>query len=145
MSFEPSRARRGLDVLLAVAPHLDLIDATIPGEPDVESWRPWLRVDLGQPSEGRIEAYAVQSYAIWRETGAVHRMRGDGAVDDDPFIEPAPVDSYNAVVRAQLREAMRLLAIARDEWIEQRVAYPTHHWLDSLSELVDAVPAEAVS
>jgi hypothetical protein len=112
--FDPSLARRGLDVLLAVAPHLDLIGAYFPGEQLGLGARmasplssPWLRVDLGQPSEGETEAYAIQSYAIWKSTGAVHRM-SHGAADEDPFIVPSPVASYNAEVRRVARSEQRV-------------------------------------
>lgn len=153
-SFDPSPARRGLDLLLTTHPHLDLVAAWVPGhdrreetdpgrdiplaDPDHAEtlpglaipWAssPWLRVDLGQPSEGESEAYARWSFAIWRSTGAVHRM-SDGAVDDDPFIVPSPVESYNAAVRDELATARALLAECRDEWVAGKVAYPTHHWL----------------
>jgi hypothetical protein len=96
MSFEPSPARRGLDLLLATHPHLDLVAAWMPGRGEPygpvlpeQPGGPWLRVDLGQPSEGDVEAYAVWSFAIWKSTGAVHRMI-DGAVEDDALVEPEP-------------------------------------------------------
>lgn len=80
--FDPSPSRRGLDLLLVMHPHFDLVNA---GMPDEQS--PWLLVDLGQPSTGDAPAWAVWQFAIWRATGAVYRVAG-GAVDDDPFIEP---------------------------------------------------------
>lgn len=85
MSFEPSLARRGLDLLLAHAPHLELVDA---------EWQrdgPWLLVTLGQPSTGKtptVPAFALHHYAIWQHTGAVHGM-SDGAVTDDAILLPA--------------------------------------------------------
>lgn len=110
--FDPSLARRGLDLLLMTHPHLDLVAAWIPGrEGDTllnAIGTPWLRVDLGQKSEGETDAYAVWSYAIWRHTGAVHQMR-DGAVDDDPLIEPEPeIDSHDVEVRRVIRYECRI-------------------------------------
>ena len=84
--FDPSPARRGLDLLLLMYPHLDLVSATSPG--DDELGTPWLIIELGQPSEGKVEAYARWRYALLKKTGAVYRFDPDGAVQDDPFIEP---------------------------------------------------------
>lgn len=110
-TFDPTPARRGLDVLLATHPHLDLVTAYQPGDELSLAPHPlgmsWLRVDLGQPSEGDVEAYAVWQFAIWKTTGAVYRMVG-GAVEDDPFIVPSPVASYNAEVRRVARFECRI-------------------------------------
>jgi hypothetical protein len=94
-TFEPTPARRGFELLLERHPHLDVVAAWIPGRPE-DPWltpssvvAPWLRVELGQPSEGEgvADAYAVWSFAIWRSTGAVHTVDADGAVSDDPVLE----------------------------------------------------------
>lgn len=92
-SFVPTPARRGLDKLLELHPHLELVkaSATVPvGEND--AWTPWLLVTLGQPSErrepGTPEAWAIWQFAIWKTTGAVHTIGHDGAVSDDPILEP---------------------------------------------------------
>lgn len=82
MSFETSALRRGFDLLLSMYPHFDVVTV------DLEVGHPvWAIVELGQPSEGESDAYAIWRFAIWRTTGAVHRM-SDGAVEDDPIIEP---------------------------------------------------------
>jgi hypothetical protein len=111
MIFEPSLCRRGLDLLLAIHPHLDVLYAYTPhgGDELTESplAAPWLRIDLGQPSEGDVEAYAVWQFAIWKRTGAVYRMV-NGAVEDDPFIEPSPITSYAAEVRRYARREARI-------------------------------------
>jgi hypothetical protein len=85
--FEPSPARRGLELLLKMHPHLDVVDVRVPGV-EIDARSPWLLVDLGQPSQGASNAYAIWRFAIWRTTGAVHRIGSDGAVDDDAIIEP---------------------------------------------------------
>jgi hypothetical protein len=82
MSFESSPARRGLDLLLAQAPHLDLLKAEWQAE------GPWLLVTLGQRSAGVRETWARHRYAIFTNTGAVHGLQQDGAVTDDPILQP---------------------------------------------------------
>jgi hypothetical protein len=80
VTFEPSLARRGLDLLLAANPHLELYQA---------EWQRdgrWLLVTLAQRSETG-PALALHPYAIRKLTGAVHGMR-DGAADDDPVLTP---------------------------------------------------------
>lgn len=98
MSFDPLPARRGLDALLALYPHFDVIkvELQLPAVLYSETipqrrWEqgiagPWLLVTLGQPSEGENEAYARWEFAIWKRTGAVYRVGLDGAVPDDPII-----------------------------------------------------------
>jgi hypothetical protein len=81
VSYDQSPARRGLDRLLAVMPHLDLIRLEWQGD------GPWVLIDLGQRSEGEAEAWAIHRYAIFKRTGAVHGMSG-GAVTDDPILMP---------------------------------------------------------
>jgi hypothetical protein len=98
VSFEPSPARRGLDALLKLYPFHDLIavDWQIDESEGVQTFvGPWVLVDLGQPSEtvrlglsGDVAAWATWRFAIWRSTGAVHVLGHDGAVSDDPIIEP---------------------------------------------------------
>jgi len=81
VTFDPSPCRRGLDLLLASCPHLDLIEL---------SWQadgPWLLVTLGQQSADGSDAFARHEYAIWRRTGAVHGVVA-GAVTDDPVLTP---------------------------------------------------------
>jgi hypothetical protein len=85
-SFEPNPCRQGLNRLLALHPHLELLDATVPGRSVGAPPAPWLLVELGQPSEGESEAYAVWRFAIFRRTGAVHTLGSDGAVSDDPVL-----------------------------------------------------------
>jgi hypothetical protein len=85
-AFTPALERQGLDRLLAMHPHLSVVAAWMPGRASGMLGAAWLRVDLGQPSEGERDAYAVLSFAIFRNTGAVYRMAG-GAVEDDPLIE----------------------------------------------------------
>jgi hypothetical protein len=92
-TFDPSPARRGLDLLLAAHPHLDLLAAWVPGRDEhqpMNPWSPspWLMVELGQPSNGESDAYAIWPFAIWRSTGAVHGVDHDGAVSDDPLYTP---------------------------------------------------------
>jgi hypothetical protein len=92
--FQPSPARQGLDQLLGFYPHLDLLEVEWqveegPGGIPV-SFGPWVLVKLGQASEGLAPAWAVWHFAIWRNTGAVHTMRGPlGEVSDDPIFSPA--------------------------------------------------------
>lgn len=85
MSFEPSLARRGLDALLALHPHLDLLSAKMPGDKGYQQY--WLEVELGQPSESGMQAWARWPFAIFIGTGAVYGYDPDGAVSDDPIIE----------------------------------------------------------
>lgn len=93
--FEPSLARRGLDLLLAAHPHLELVTA------DWQGWSPagpvgavasgpWLLVWLGQRSGDGADAFALYRFAIFKATGAVHGFDPDnpGAVTDDPILEP---------------------------------------------------------
>ena len=83
-TFTASQGRLGLDRLLAHYPMFDVLRvAWMPGEGS-----PWLLVDLGQPSAGEVEAWAVHRFAIWKRTGAVHTLDREGAVSDGPIIEP---------------------------------------------------------
>jgi len=88
-AYDVSPARRGLDKLLELHPHFDVVsaDAQVPTG-DNEAWSPWLLVMLGQRSEGEREAYALYPFAIWKSTGAVHGIGNDGAVTDDPLWTP---------------------------------------------------------
>jgi hypothetical protein len=91
---EPSRARRGLNLLLERYPHFDVVRV------DHQRGGPWVLVDLGQPSDGQadptLEAFAVHPFAIWKQTGSVYGMDEFGAVLDDPLLtlddEPVTVD-----------------------------------------------------
>lgn len=83
---EPPAARQGLDLLLAAYPdrEIDRMDGQSgafvrmsAGEIVVPEIGPWLRVWL----DG-------EEFAIWKETGAVHRTLVDGSVEDDPFLAP---------------------------------------------------------
>jgi len=83
VSFEPSAARRGLDRLLAVSPHLDVLSI------EWQTDGPWLLVELGQPTVAPDgEVWARHRYAIWKTTGAVHGYEADGSVTDDPVMTP---------------------------------------------------------
>jgi len=82
VSFEPSPARRGLDVLLRSLPFFDVIEI------EWQADGPWLLVTLGQRSEGDAEAWARHRYAIWKTTGAVHGYNADGSVTDDLVLAP---------------------------------------------------------
>lgn len=89
---EPSPARRGLDRLLTVLPFReiefvagDAIDLAFLDNahrnvdyvgPPLDN--PWLVVQF----------VGGDRYAIWKATGAVHRVGPDGAVDDDPILTP---------------------------------------------------------
>jgi hypothetical protein len=93
-SLESSLVRDALDVLLERFPTFDLLrvewQVDDPGDDRYpRRWAgPWVRVDLGQPSE-TIEltpAWAVHRFAIWRTTGAVHALDHNGAVVDPPMI-----------------------------------------------------------
>lgn len=90
--FAPSLARQGLDLLLFMHKHLDLVSIDWQVPSNVHDFGgPWLLVELGQPSDDFDEqrpAWAIWRYAIWKTTGAVHRIGHDGAVDDDPIAEP---------------------------------------------------------
>jgi hypothetical protein len=101
--FEPSRARLGLDLLLALHPHLDVVKVEW-GDADQEAiwgdeavWTPWVLVTLGQLGEQASpierERWALWPFAIWKLTGAVHSIGHDGAVSDDPLVEPEGVTS----------------------------------------------------
>jgi hypothetical protein len=84
VSYEPSLARQGLDLLLQVHPSFDLVEV---------DWQladdgPWVLVTLGQPSEGDSPVWAKHHYAIWKFTGAVYGVQHDGAVTDDPLLVP---------------------------------------------------------
>lgn len=83
----PSPCRRGVDWLLALHPSFDLLDATRPGR-SLGQPAAWLVIELGQPSENELEAYAVHRYAIWKNTGAVHLFNSDGSVTDDAIYRP---------------------------------------------------------
>jgi hypothetical protein len=84
VSFEPSPARQGLNLLLRAYPHFDVVDVVWQGE-----GAPWVLVSLGQPGEGDVQAWAVWSFAIFKRTGAVHTMRAPaGPVSDDPIFAP---------------------------------------------------------
>jgi hypothetical protein len=88
MSFDPTPARRGLDLLLSRCPHLDLVKADADYDPSpLTPTNAWLLVTLGQRSEGMAEVYALHDYAIWKNTGAVHGVGRDGAVSDNPIME----------------------------------------------------------
>lgn len=89
MTFEPSLARRGLDLLLAANPHLELVEADWqrPSESGMSVGGPWLLVTLGQRSADGSDAFALHPFAIWKSTGAVHGMH-DGSVTDDPILAP---------------------------------------------------------
>jgi hypothetical protein len=79
--LRPSAARRGFDLLLHNAPHLDVLAV---------EWQrdgPWLLVTLGQRSEGDdVVAWARHRYAVFKRTGAVHGFLADGSVTDDPVL-----------------------------------------------------------
>jgi hypothetical protein len=90
VSFDPSPARRGLDLLLATYPHLDLIEL------EWQADGPWLLVTLGQESDDEPKVFARHPYAILRSTGAVHGIQHDGAVTDDPILAPEPVPDEDA-------------------------------------------------
>lgn len=98
MTFEPSPARKGLDALLALHPGFDVLAVEWQGRPSTpepfppfapSTPGPWLCVDLGQASEGEVEAFAVWRFAILKTTGAVYGIGHDGAVADDPLLEVA--------------------------------------------------------
>jgi hypothetical protein len=100
--FDPSPARRGFDLLVALHPHLDVVKVEW-GDPDQEEvwgddavWTPWVLVHLGQRGEQQSsiqrERWAIWPFAIWKLTGAVHSIDTNGAVSDDPLIEPEPDD-----------------------------------------------------
>ena len=78
----PSLRRLGLDWLLALHPGFDVLYA------QQQPGHGWIEVDLGQPSDGAIEAYAIHRYAIWKNTGAVHPIDANGAASDDPIYRP---------------------------------------------------------
>jgi hypothetical protein len=80
MPAGPSYARRGLDLLLATFPAAEVFDVTSALSPATS---PWVSVVLHHPT-GEV----VRSYAIWRETGAVHVEDANGVVADDPFLVP---------------------------------------------------------
>lgn len=98
MNLHNSPARRGLEWLLGRHPgfevllvdygrsrlELELGNGITPAEA-------WIRVELGQPSDDGLGAFAVHPYAIWKNTGAVHGIR-DGAVIDPPLWQPGAVD-----------------------------------------------------
>jgi len=91
--FTPSLARRGLDELLTRYPHLDLLWIER-GADEILTPRgvtkEWTIVTLGQPSQGKTEAWARFMFAVWNRTGAVYRMAGPGGpVEDDPYITVA--------------------------------------------------------
>jgi hypothetical protein len=92
VSFARSPARRGLDVLLAAHPHLELVNADwqgwAPPGSDAELAGPWLLVWLGQQSADGADTFALYRFAIFKRTGAVHGIEADGAVTDDPILEP---------------------------------------------------------
>lgn len=88
---DPAPCRRGLDWLLALHPGLTVLRVDYGRarlEAPVMPSSSWCEVDLGQASEGGIEAFAVHRYAIWKNTGAVHPIGHDGAVTDDPMYRP---------------------------------------------------------
>jgi hypothetical protein len=90
--FQTSPGRQGFDLLLRAYPHLDPISLTMPGDTSHEhdhfvEMRPWLIVKLGQPSADGAAAWAVYEFAVFRHTGAVHRMR-DGEVLDPAILTP---------------------------------------------------------
>ena len=80
--MDSSPARRGLDLLLARYPMLDLVTA------EWQADGPWLLVTLGQQSAGGGPPFALYPFAIWRSTGAVHGIQHDGAVIDDALYVP---------------------------------------------------------
>ncbi|HEX8752110.1 MAG TPA: hypothetical protein VF731_01725 [Solirubrobacterales bacterium] len=94
---DPSLVRRGLDLLLAAYPHLDVlsIEWQIDGGSELAPGRrwagPWVLVELGQPSDhiDELPAWAVWKFAIWRTTGSVYSVGADGAVGDDPILQLA--------------------------------------------------------
>lgn len=47
---------------------------------------PWLLVDLGERSVDGNEAWAVWKFAIFKRTGAVHRLDPIEGVEDPPII-----------------------------------------------------------
>lgn len=96
---EPSRVRQGLDRLLELHPHLDLVaidwqidhlGGLISGP--LAERGPWVLVDLGQPSDrfDRVPAWALWRFAILKTTGNVYRLEPGGAVEDDPLITITP-------------------------------------------------------
>jgi phage FluMu protein gp41 len=49
---------------------------------------PWVEFSIATRAtedEDEPTAYAVERYALWRKTLAVHRIGDDGAVEDDPI------------------------------------------------------------
>lgn len=82
-AFRVSKARRGLDLLLRSMPMYELVEA------EWQEGGPWLLVTLGQLSDDGNDAFARHPFAIWKHTGAVHGIEANGAVTDDPVMEPA--------------------------------------------------------
>lgn len=80
--FEPSLVRLALDELLTRYPGYDLVTVVWQAE------GPWVLISLGQPSEVG-QAWAIWRFAIWKTTGALHTMNGEGAVSDDPVWVPS--------------------------------------------------------
>jgi hypothetical protein len=83
---DPTIERRSLVLLLAMHPLYDLLSVDWQlADDDHGMSGVWILVNLGQPSDGDVEAWAVHHFAIFKETGAVHGLDHDGAVTDDPL------------------------------------------------------------
>ena len=84
MNDEPSLARKGLDLLLREYPFADVME--VDSQEEFEEREdgvtitagPWVIVALKEMGE----------FAIWKATGAVHRLNEDGGAEDDPILQP---------------------------------------------------------
>lgn len=71
-----SLSDRGLALLRRRFPGARVTKMDEQPETETSTEGPWVRVEMNNG----------ESFAVWKSTGAVYRVLGDGTVGDDPFL-----------------------------------------------------------
>lgn len=150
MPTPSSPARRGLDRLLAAHPDRDVerVDAQLPHpievydvDPDTgeRAGRPYRRWDLPAGPWLLVKFADGEEFAIWKTTGHVYRVGPDGAVDEDPILEPSRRCPYCGAEAGDARaEVEHMNAEHRDVVVQRLEAAgfgrgPDDSWVDLLA------------
>lgn len=93
---EPSLARRGIDRLLEVMAHREILSLDSQPGREASATRDYPGAPLRDYSAQEPGPWVLvtfvggDQFAIWKATGAVYIVGPDGAVDDDPILAVKP-------------------------------------------------------